>query len=132
MRDLTEEELKWVSKEQFEYCDCEGIECPICNIYMPEDVAAPLFEARIASAVERSKKAEEANQREKAILAKPESERTREEKSFIQTRELYGKMVESYIRSINNFKPPLNFDQAKEDAEETAIIKFRRPVPYGS
>lgn len=136
MRDLTEEELKWVSKDQLEHCDCEGIECPVCNVYMPENVAAPLFEVLITLEVERRKKAEESNQREKAILAKPENERTHEEKQFIFIREMMNKLAESKARPSNAYlnRSPLlfGFDPAKKNAEETITVSFRRPVPSGS
>lgn len=136
MRDLTEEELKWVSKERFEYCGCESINCPICNIYMPEDEAAPLFEERIAAEIERSKKAEEANQREKAILAKPENERTTDDEIFIFQRNVSRRIAETCVKivtdCINRDSPLTRYAQAEPDDESKRTIKFRRPVPLGT
>lgn len=125
MRDLTKEELKWVSKEQIENWIFECI---------PNSIDEEDIEERIALEVEQGKKAEEDNQREKAILAKPENERTHEEKQFIFRRKMINKAIESQMRSFNDY---LNrgsllsgLDQAKPDTESKRTIKFRRPVPY--
>ena len=131
MRDLTEEELKWVSPEQFKYCDCEEIECPICNTYMPNNVASELIDKLIASEVETSKKREENRLKELAILDKPESERTPEEKSFVTTRALFRKVEESQIKTIERWLSDVSFfDVAHKSEDSTVEFEFKRPSEY--
>jgi len=129
VRDLTEEELKWVSKEYIENCHCEEIECAICNTYMPDDIASELIDKRIASEVETSKKREENRLKELAILDKPESERTLEEKSFVTTRALFRKLEESQVKTIERWLSNVSFFDVAHKSEDSTV-EFKRPSEH--